>query len=266
MGPDGLVDGGERLLPEPAREDDRVGAGVAVDAVDDEVTVSGRWRLTRAADGSRAELSGPAGATYRPPSGFTYSDVLIDGQFAVVVAQHQQETKPNVAEVVDLSNGGVTRIDGRSDPATTTGGSWALGSGFLVHATVDGRDYCLATVDLVSGRGQQGPCVPPGNGNSLHDHKTVEVFIPLTSRWRIVWGERGESAVELEPYDVISIPPGVHRHYTNIGNVEGLLLTVLGGRDSGKVTWAKKVLDEAREHGVALDERGEIVAADPSGR
>lgn len=108
--------------------------------------------------------------------------------------------------------------------------------------------------------------VPPGNGNSLHDHQTVEVFIPLTSRWRIVWGERGESAVELEAYDVISIPPGVHRHYTNIGNVEGLLLTVLGGRDSGKVTWANKVLDEARAHGVALDERGEIVAADPGGR
>jgi len=108
--------------------------------------------------------------------------------------------------------------------------------------------------------------VPPGNGNSSHDHKTVEVFIPLTSRWRISWDEAGDAAVELEPYDVISIPPGVHRHYTNIGNVEGLLLTVLGGRDSGKVTWARKVLDEAREHGVALDQRGEIVPVDRAGR
>ncbi|WP_432478216.1 hypothetical protein [Nocardioides sp. GXQ0305] len=135
-------------------------------SVDDEVTVSGKWRLTRAADGSRAQLSGPAGATYRPPAGFTYSDVLMDGQFAVVVAQHEQETKPNVAEVVDLSNGAVTRIDGRSDPATTTGGSWALGSGFLVHATRDGGDYCLATVDLLAGRGRLGPCVPPRNGIS----------------------------------------------------------------------------------------------------
>jgi mannose-6-phosphate isomerase-like protein (cupin superfamily) len=103
--------------------------------------------------------------------------------------------------------------------------------------------------------------VPPGNGNSLHDHKTHEVFIPLASRWKIVWGEQGENQVELEPYDIISIPPGLHRHYTNIGNTEGLLLTVLGGRDSGKVTWAKKVLDEARERGVSLDEKGEIVQA-----
>lgn len=134
--------------------------------VDDEVTVSGKWRLTRAADGSRAELSGPAGATYRPPAGFTYSDVLIDGQYAVVVAQHEQETEPSVAEVVDLSNGGVTRIDGKSDPATTTGGAWAIGSGFLAHATQDGGDYCLAVVDLLAARGRLGPCVPPRHGLS----------------------------------------------------------------------------------------------------
>ena len=132
--------------------------------VDDEVTVSGKWRLTRTADGSRARLSGPAGATYRPPAGFTYSDVLIDGQYAVVVAQHQQETKPSVAEVVDLSNGGVTRIDGTSKPATTSGGAWAIGSGFLVHATLRGSDYCLAEVDLLAGRGRLGPCVPPRHG------------------------------------------------------------------------------------------------------
>lgn len=134
--------------------------------VDDEVTVSGKWKLTRAADGSRAQLSGPAGATYTPPAGFTYSDVLMDGQYAVVVAQDEQETKPNVAEVVDLATGGVTRIDGRSDPATTTGGAWALGSGFLVHATQRGGDYCLAVVDLASGRGRLGPCVPPRHGIS----------------------------------------------------------------------------------------------------
>lgn len=132
--------------------------------VDDEVTVSGRWRLTRAADGSRAQLSGPAGATYTPPQGFTYSDVLIDGRYAVVVASHDQATKPDVAEVVDLSNGGVTRVDGRSEPATSVGGAWALGSGFLVHATEDGRDYCVATVDLPAQRGRTGPCVPPRHG------------------------------------------------------------------------------------------------------
>jgi hypothetical protein len=132
--------------------------------VADEVTVSGRWRLTRAANGSRAQLSGPAGATYTPPQGFTYTDVLLDGRYAVVVASHDQASEPDVAEVVDLSNGGVTRVDGRARPATSVGGAWALGSGFLAHATEDGRDYCLATVDLLAGRGRTGPCVPPRHG------------------------------------------------------------------------------------------------------
>jgi len=134
--------------------------------VDDEVTVSGKWRLTRAADGSRARLAGPAGATYSPPRGFSYSEALMDGQYAVVVAQHDQETKPNVAEVVDLSDGRVTRIDGRSRPATTSGGSWTLGSGILAHPTRAGRDYCVATVDLLADRGRRGPCVPPRHGLS----------------------------------------------------------------------------------------------------
>ncbi len=101
--------------------------------------------------------------------------------------------------------------------------------------------------------------VPPGSGNCLHDHQTTEVFIPLSSRFKIAWGDEGEHSVVLEAFDVISIPPGVHRHYTNIGNVEGLLLSVLGGTDSGKVTWAKKVLDDARAHGYGLNEKGEVV-------
>jgi len=102
--------------------------------------------------------------------------------------------------------------------------------------------------------------VPPGNGNGLHDHQTVEVFIPLTSRFKIAWGESGEHFVVLEPLDLISIPPGIHRHYTNVGNIEGLLLSVLGGSDSGKVSWARKVLQDARAKGYALNEKGEVVA------
>lgn len=133
-------------------------------SVDDEVTVSGQWRLTRAADGSSAELSGPAGASYEPPAGYRFSDTLLDGQYAVVVAQHEQESRPAVATVVDLASGRVTRLTGRSDPATTTGGSWTLGSGLLTHATTRGRDYCLAVVDLVADRGRLGPCVPPRHG------------------------------------------------------------------------------------------------------
>ena len=101
--------------------------------------------------------------------------------------------------------------------------------------------------------------VPPGNGNCLHDHQTAEVFIPLNGRLKVAWGDSGEQSVVLDALDVISIPPGVHRHYTNVSNVEVMLLSVLGGTNSGKVVWAQKVLDEARAHGYALNDKGVVV-------
>ncbi|WP_167305902.1 hypothetical protein [Nocardioides euryhalodurans] len=132
--------------------------------VEDLVTVSGPWTLTQGEDGSSAELSGPDPRTVGAPAGFRITDTLIDGEYAVVVAGHEQETKPGIATVVELATGDVTRIDGSSDPATTNGGSWALGSGLLTHATVRKGDYCLAVVDLVAGSSRLGPCAPPRSG------------------------------------------------------------------------------------------------------
>jgi uncharacterized RmlC-like cupin family protein len=99
----------------------------------------------------------------------------------------------------------------------------------------------------------------PGNGNALHDHETVEVFIPLTGRWKICWGEHGEEEAILEPYDVISIPPGVHRNFRNVSDTEAMMIAILGGTDSGKVIWAEEVIEQAKRHGAELDEHGFIV-------
>ena len=38
----------------------------------------------------------------------------------------------------------------------------------------------------------------PGKGPSLHSHDHVEVFIPMTGRWSVTWGEAGEHEVILE--------------------------------------------------------------------
>jgi quercetin dioxygenase-like cupin family protein len=99
----------------------------------------------------------------------------------------------------------------------------------------------------------------PGNGNALHDHETVEVFIPLTGKWKICWGEHGEQEAILEPWDVISIPPGVHRNFRNVGDKLATMIAIIGGNDSGKVIWAPQVLEEAKRHGASLDEHGFIV-------
>src|SRR5216117_266200 len=98
----------------------------------------------------------------------------------------------------------------------------------------------------------------PGKRVGLHDHPTVEVFMPLTGRWGVYWGDEGESEVILEQWDVISVPPGVMRGFRNAGAEDGFLLAILGGSNSGHVTWSPKVLETARQHGRELDTKGNL--------
>lgn len=120
----------------------------------------------------------------------------------------------------------------------------------LAPAIPDARDFNLTLVKKA-----------PGNRVGLHDHPTVEVFMPLTGRWGVYWGDDGEHEVLLEQWDVISVPPGVMRGFRNIGTEDSFLLAILGGSDSGHVTWSPKVLEAARQHGVELDAKGNVVAA-----
>jgi hypothetical protein len=132
--------------------------------VEDEVTVSGGSTLRRLASGDRVELTGPTRTTIEAGRDFRITDAFMDGQYAVVVAEHERAEQPNRATIVELETGERTMLDGDSSVPTTVGGTWALGSGLLVHATTRGRDYCLALMDLTTGRGAGGPCVPPRHG------------------------------------------------------------------------------------------------------
>ena len=70
----------------------------------------------------------------------------------------------------------------------------------------------------------------PGRGPALHAHlNTVEAFFCLSGRFAIEWGDRGEHAIELEPWDFVHVPKGVVRTFKNIGDVDGALLVVIQG-------------------------------------
>jgi mannose-6-phosphate isomerase-like protein (cupin superfamily) len=74
----------------------------------------------------------------------------------------------------------------------------------------------------------------PGKGPLMHNHDTNETFIPMTGKWRCEWNEGdAKEHVDLEPYDVISFPPGVARRFMNVTyeepNREHLLMFVIGG-------------------------------------
>ncbi|MGB3740125.1 MAG: cupin domain-containing protein [Pontixanthobacter sp.] len=101
---------------------------------------------------------------------------------------------------------------------------------------------------------------PPGCVNSQHSHKTAEVFVVHEGVWRFDLGEHGEDAqVELYPGDVISIPTDIFRGFTNIGDGMGFLWAVLGQDDPGRVTWAPKVFEMAREYGLVLLKSGQLI-------
>jgi len=99
----------------------------------------------------------------------------------------------------------------------------------------------------------------PGKGTGLHNHKTVEVFMPLTGRWSVIWGDEGESELQIGQYDTVSIPPGVLRGFRNDSAEEALLLALVGGDDPGRVAWVPSVLEAVKQKGFGLDEKGQIM-------
>ncbi|MGX9357260.1 cupin domain-containing protein [Roseobacteraceae bacterium S113] len=101
---------------------------------------------------------------------------------------------------------------------------------------------------------------PPKCRNSLHSHRTAEVFFVLSGRWRFFWGRWGDAGeVVLEPGDIFNIPTGIFRGFENIGQDYGMIMAILGGDDAGGgVIWAPQVIEDAADHGLVLSEQGKL--------
>ncbi len=101
---------------------------------------------------------------------------------------------------------------------------------------------------------------PPKCRNSLHSHRTAEVFFVLKGRWRFFWGRYGTAGeVVLEEGDIFNIPTGIFRGFENIGTDYGMIMAILGGDDAGGgVIWAPQVIQDATEHGLILGENGRL--------
>lgn len=101
---------------------------------------------------------------------------------------------------------------------------------------------------------------PPFCRNSLHTHRTAEVFFVLSGRWRFFWGRWGTAGeVVLLEGDIINIPTGLFRGFENIGADYGMIMAILGGDDAGGgVIWAPQVIEEAKAHGLVLGENGRL--------
>lgn len=101
---------------------------------------------------------------------------------------------------------------------------------------------------------------PPKCRNSLHSHRTAEVFYVHKGRWRFFWGRHGTAGeVVLEEGDIFNIPTGIFRGFENIGTDYGIIIAILGGDDAGGgVVWAPQVIQDATDHGLVLAETGQL--------
>lgn len=102
---------------------------------------------------------------------------------------------------------------------------------------------------------------PGGCLNSQHSHETAEVFVVHTGRWRFLFGAEAGSDGHLDagPGDVVTVPIHMFRGFAKLDEGTGFLWVVLGGDDPGKVTWAPKVFDLAKQYGLVLLKGGRLV-------
>lgn len=87
---------------------------------------------------------------------------------------------------------------------------------------------------LKAGFGVSFIAAAPGKGVLLHTHDTVETFMAIRGRWKLVWEcEGGDEEVLLEELDFAACPVGVQRRFECVeapaGEAEGLLLGMIGG-------------------------------------
>jgi len=97
--------------------------------------------------------------------------------------------------------------------------------------------------------------VPPGHGNALHMHRSIEIFVALDGHWQISWGMEGEHSVVLQPWDFVAVPARVCHSYKNIERQTGQnIMTILPGKSW--ITWAPNVVANARARGADCDDNG----------
>ncbi|MDJ0827384.1 MAG: cupin domain-containing protein [Rhodobacter sp.] len=165
-----------------------------------------------------------------------------------------QEMEANIVRYGDLKPCRTAFIDAHTPGSDQKENFTVIGGG--VSEAADQHVHITETPGFNIGAAGQ----PPKCRNSLHSHRTAEVFFVLKGRWRFFWGRWGKAGeVVLEEGDIFNIPTGIFRGFENIGTDYGMIMAILGGDDAGGgVIWAPQVIEEAQAHGLVLSEEGKL--------
>ena len=87
-------------------------------------------------------------------------------------------------------------------------------------------------------------------GIGTHAHDSDEAFIILTGRWAVTFGEAVDHAIELEPFDMITVPPNIMHGVMNLSDSQSYMLAVQGAHRGATIQWSSKVVEAVRELGL----------------
>lgn len=68
-----------------------------------------------------------------------------------------------------------------------------------------------------------------GKGATLHAHATEEVFVPLDGDLDLFWGDEAEGRMRLAQHEIVSMPTGLMRGFTNGNGRQFHMLALVGG-------------------------------------
>ena len=112
---------------------------------------------------------------------------------------------------------------------------------------------------------------PPGNGPAWHTHTYVELFVPLTGKWRFCYGVDPDNPDDLlgeatlEPRDLITFPAGLWRRFENVSDTNAVGFAVLDPHDvfeDKDPIWPSWLVEAAKKRGLASDELGRMIKPD----
>jgi hypothetical protein len=130
----------------------------------------------------------------------------------------------------------------------------------LIGPGVSQNPHSFINLKEPHGFGLGGASMPHGVTNNLHMHFTAEVFMCWAGHWRLRWGPAGEQGeLAFSEGDVASLPPWIFRGFSNEGDDDGYLYTMLGRDVTGGVVWAPSILEKARQTGLVISRQNSLI-------
>jgi quercetin dioxygenase-like cupin family protein len=111
-----------------------------------------------------------------------------------------------------------------SDPSRKRSVAFAISPGNSAGPAAISAPHGFHIVMIESGKSKRPPS---------HAHPYNEVFVCLEGRFAIYWGidaeakaERGEPDAVLDPFDMVSVPPGTMRNFDCVSEQPGKLMVI----------------------------------------